>query len=93
MVTTEQNKRNLPGFGKPVTFKPKGSFPGLNFQHKIQTLRERAMEEFMNSVTDKKDWETKIQDEEIMAKYRQEALSHFDIMSEEALNWCEAELL
>jgi hypothetical protein len=72
----------LPGFGLP-----RKSGWGRNdskFPHALEMegrgklskgvfLRERRMLEFMGSITDKPEWERKVFDEEIVAKWRAEA--------------------
>ena len=77
----------LPGFGLPLTSYPSGEFDHHNdgrrarFPHAIADkcqsygimLGERRMMEFINQITDKKDWDKKVFDEEIVTKWRDEA--------------------
>lgn len=55
------------------------------------TAREVAMLGVMNALTDKPDWHKKVFDDEIVAKWKQEACA-VHLISEMAWNWCLAEL-
>ena len=46
----------------------------------------------MSSITDKQDWDTKINNEDIVARWRQEALSQNSGLTEKMFDWCIAEL-
>jgi hypothetical protein len=74
----------LPGFGRPVgdfpsKLKDKDG-KRLRFPHAIAddcssrgvTVRERRMMDFINKITDKPEWERKIFDEAIVAKWLEE---------------------
>lgn len=72
----------LPGFGLPRNIgwhREDKHFPhalekeGRGKLSKGVFLRERRMIEFINSITDKPEWERKVFDEEIVAKWRAEA--------------------
>ncbi|KAF2007253.1 hypothetical protein P154DRAFT_614663 [Amniculicola lignicola CBS 123094] len=55
------------------------------------TVRELAMLSLMNTLTDKPNWNQKIFNEEIVRKWRKEALD-MPLISEKAWDWCLAEL-
>lgn len=89
----------VPGFGGiPVDFQEewdgnKRFAHGANDwnQHPRLTVRELAMLELMNALSDKPDWEKKVFDEEIVEKWHQEALG-MPRISENAWQWCVSEL-
>lgn len=56
------------------------------------TMREFAMVDVMNTLTDKLDWDIDIFNEDIVAKWRKDALAATPLMSEKAWAWCVAEL-
>ncbi|KAJ3562998.1 hypothetical protein NP233_g9227 [Leucocoprinus birnbaumii] len=78
----------LPGFGLPLSYDPKDRqgrlFPSVldpylsdfdaHSRARLQafTLRELRMFAFMNAVTDKPSWETKVFDESILEKWKEE---------------------
>lgn len=66
----------VPGFGMPVDKDVNPSSPsallGEWFSNGI-TVREQRMMAFIGDVTDKPEWERKVFDEEIVAKWREEA--------------------
>lgn len=55
------------------------------------TAREVAMLGVMNAITDKPDWHKKVFDDEIVAKWKQEACA-IHLVSEKAWDWCLTEL-
>lgn len=55
------------------------------------TAREVAMLGIMNALTDKPDWHKKVFDDEIVAKWKQEACA-IHLISEMAWDWCLTEL-
>lgn len=55
------------------------------------TAREVAMLGVMNALTDKPDWHKKVFDDEIIAKWKQEACA-MPLISEPAWDWCLTEL-
>ncbi|KAF7967158.1 hypothetical protein HWV62_35668 [Athelia sp. TMB] len=80
----------LPGFGLPLSFIPSEAYPqppgfkGELFpnvldcrssQLRLTPLREFAMMRLMNAITDKPGWNSKVFDEEIVAKWKSEAMS------------------
>ncbi|KZP11236.1 hypothetical protein FIBSPDRAFT_1050866 [Athelia psychrophila] len=97
----------LPGFGLPLNFEPpqdnqsphQGIFGELfpnavdcnSNQLRLTTLREFTMMGLMNQITDKPDWDIKIFDDAIIAKWRSEALQTPDI-SEKMIDFCFHEL-
>lgn len=56
------------------------------------TAREVAMLNIMDALTEKQDWHRKIQDSDIVARWRTEALEQSPIMSQQAFDWCIFEL-
>ena len=56
------------------------------------TARELAMVAIMNTLTDKPEWHFKILDEQIVARWREEAFATTPLMSEKVWTWCLAEL-
>ncbi|KAF9519029.1 hypothetical protein BS47DRAFT_1388453 [Hydnum rufescens UP504] len=62
--------------------------PGLP----LITLRELRMLQFMNQITDKPDWVVKVFDHDVASKWRNEALSSPEYMSEKMVDYCIAEL-
>lgn len=55
------------------------------------TAREVAMLGVMNALTDKPDWHKKVFDDEIVGRWKEEALA-IPLISDMAWNWCLAEL-
>jgi hypothetical protein len=71
-------EKKFPGFGLPVEFVPKwDESPHAHLSSPWSssgvTLREQRMMAFINTITDKPDWETKVFDDKIVAKWREEA--------------------
>lgn len=56
------------------------------------TVRELKMLALMDSVTDKPNWDQKVFDEKIVAKWRTEATAADPLMSDKTWDWCLAEL-
>lgn len=86
-IRISQQKRNMPpnpnapessrleifGFGRDVDSDyPRAKFPS-GWASQGVTLREKRMLAFIDSITDKPDWETKVFDEAIVKKWREEA--------------------
>ncbi|CAO2649124.1 Nn.00g100730.m01.CDS01 [Neocucurbitaria sp. VM-36] len=76
----EQDRIKLPGFGLP--YNDWGSDKDhvaqslsavMHWDHAVLTVRERCMLFFINKITDKPDWQQKVCDEGIIAKWKQEA--------------------
>lgn len=71
-------KKQFPGFGLPVDHKGEGlcSFPLAigppPWASKGVSLREKRMLDFINKITDKPDWESKVFDEGIVSRWRAE---------------------
>ncbi|KAI8935769.1 hypothetical protein NX059_007289 [Plenodomus lindquistii] len=72
----------------------------MDWTHTVFTVRERCMLFFMNKITDKPQWQRKIHDEEIVAKWKKEAedldwekagIAHGD-MSPDMFKYCVEEL-
>lgn len=82
VAVNDPNRVKLPGFGLPRNIgwaSDDAKFPhalemeGRGELSKGVFLRERRMLDFMGSITDKPEWERKVFDEEIVAKWRAEA--------------------
>ncbi|KAG6831733.1 hypothetical protein H0H87_004002 [Tephrocybe sp. NHM501043] len=58
----------------------------------LTTLREFTMLHFMDEITDKPNWNQKVFDDAIVAKWRTEALSGERDVTKKMLDWCIAEL-
>ncbi|KAI8949348.1 hypothetical protein F4801DRAFT_591217 [Xylaria longipes] len=82
-MTNDSSRRlKLPGFGMPLTQLPE--LGEKYFMHALWDewrflsaglkLREVRMMEFMNQITDKPEWERKVFDEEIVNRWREEAM-------------------
>lgn len=71
------SEKKFPGFGLPVDHtEARSPFPtALNsgWGSLGVTLREQRMMDFINKITDKAGWETKVFDEDIVARWRAEA--------------------
>ena len=66
----------VPGFGMPVDKDVNPTFPSAllaDWWTFGVTVREKRMMAFINEVTDKPEWERKVFDEGIVAKWREEA--------------------
>ncbi|KAI1658101.1 hypothetical protein F4813DRAFT_380457 [Daldinia decipiens] len=74
---------NLPGFGLPIDYEPDHDKSTSCFLHALWdkkyfksvglTLREIRMMGFINQISDKPNWEEKVFDETIVAKWKEEA--------------------
>lgn len=84
---------SVPGVGLPINVTLKDRFQhGINdFHADRMTIREVAMLAFMDHITDKPDWNTKVFDESIVEKWRAESQSQ-PLMSSKTFEWCIAEL-
>lgn len=87
----------VPGFGNiPLEFElqPPDRFThGMNewVQSPNLTARELAMLALMNMLTDKLNWHKDVFDDNVISKWREEALT-MDLISSKAWEWCLAEL-
>ena len=91
--TTKAFQLKVPGFGLPVNFMPdrwknEDSFPNAvtSWAGDNLTVRERSMTAMMNEITDKSEWDRKVFDETIVAKWKEEALAKNDF-SEQMFNY------
>jgi hypothetical protein len=91
----------VPGFGLPISFEYTNwlqmtqtfELAAAGSYAERMTKREVAMVIFMEAITDKTNWNLKIHDTEIVAKWREEARSFPDqIISDLAFQWCIEEL-
>ncbi|KPM39634.1 hypothetical protein AK830_g6934 [Neonectria ditissima] len=76
---TGEGVLRLPGFGLSLGHIPHGVFPILNgpgagWEAATLTIREVCMLRLMEDITDKPDWWRKVNDPEIVAKWKKEAL-------------------
>ncbi|OTB16768.1 hypothetical protein K445DRAFT_317065 [Daldinia sp. EC12] len=79
------DRLSLPGFGLPVDYEPDYKTESACFLHMLWVtkdfmseglaLREIRMMNFINQITDKPNWEEKVFNEAIVAKWKQEAES------------------
>lgn len=97
MTGAEEQSISLPGFGQPLEYLPKWiktDEEWLRYPHAIAdcvasegvTLRERRMLEFVNQITDKPEWERKVCDEEIVAKWHGEACKYHEDIGDDYLS-------
>ncbi|KAF2433014.1 hypothetical protein EJ08DRAFT_695046 [Tothia fuscella] len=110
-TSTEDDARvKLPGFGLPVDYLPEWNKheSSLRFPHAISdyvpsegvALRECRMMSFINTISDKPDWDRKVFDDEIVAKWKEEASVQLEdgsdvVLSEKMFDYfnkCTAEL-
>jgi hypothetical protein len=97
-IPDRTSRIRLPGFGLPVQHLPTYSTSNPEelerFPHAIAdylastgvTVRERRMLEFINTISDKPDWDRKVFDEEIVSKYRAEACVYKEEIGDEMLS-------
>ncbi|KAF4303366.1 putative duf1665 domain containing protein [Botryosphaeria dothidea] len=89
-----------PGFGLPINHDPSHAFPHAIGDYVVSggiTLRERRMLDFITQISDKPDWDRKVLDQEIVAKWKSEACRfdescQDDFLSEPMFEYCIAEL-
>src|SRR5438105_339969 len=76
MAQSAEDRIKLPGFGLPINHMPDHRYQNaiVDFSGHPLTVRERLMTYFIDTITDKPDWESKVYDEEIVEKWRKEAL-------------------
>ncbi|KAI0455134.1 hypothetical protein F5B21DRAFT_514247 [Xylaria acuta] len=82
MTNDNSHCLKLPGFGMPLNQLPElgeeyfmhALWHGWRFESAGLKLREVRMMEFMNQITDKPEWERKVFDEEIVNRWREEAM-------------------
>ncbi|KAF7546094.1 hypothetical protein G7Z17_g8672 [Cylindrodendrum hubeiense] len=78
--TGEDGAVCLPGFGLPLTYLPKGNFPtlvgvsGEGWTASTLTIREVCMLKLMEDITNKPEWWRKVNDPEIVTKWKKEAV-------------------
>lgn len=98
---TGDGQLKVPGFGYDYRFELDSMFPKNQdrFRHGANdfkqwprlTAREVAMMGVMNALTDKKDWHEKVFDDEIVARWKEEAHA-VPLISDMAWDWCLTEL-
>ncbi|KAF2624297.1 hypothetical protein BU25DRAFT_374116 [Macroventuria anomochaeta] len=104
--TLEPKEIKLPGFGLPYDGWEQDSedyaqalSTVMDWTHPVMTIRERCMLFFVDRISDKPDWTRKVHDEEIVAKWKQEAkeldwtkIIEGGDMTDKMLNYCIDEL-
>ncbi|KAF8647080.1 hypothetical protein AX16_006914 [Volvariella volvacea WC 439] len=103
LTSGKPTRSQLPGFGLPVNHAPEGfTFP--NSTDLAQTgrsdsalpplmLREIAMLQIMNLITDKPEWDKKVFNDEIVSKWKEEALADSaQSITPAMMEWCIHEL-
>lgn len=98
---TGDGQLRIPGFGYDYYFELDCMYPKNQnrFRHGADdfkqwprlTAREVAMLGVMNALTDKKDWHEKVFDDEIVARWKEEARG-VPLISDMAWDWCLTEL-
>ena len=87
----------LPGYGLPLNVKgPSDSFPNILMEGDALaiTVRERTIMALVDSITAKPAWDSKVFDEGIVRKWRQEALDNDRMdVTERMLDWVSTLLL
>ncbi|OMP86937.1 hypothetical protein BK809_0000613 [Diplodia seriata] len=76
-ATDGERRLQRPGVGLPIDHKPDGPIfcsAVLGWSPQPSTVRERSMLAVMNALTDKPDWERKVFDDTIVARWRTEAV-------------------
>ncbi|KAH7066433.1 hypothetical protein BKA63DRAFT_161543 [Paraphoma chrysanthemicola] len=107
-TAADAQRIKLPGFGLPHdSWNVEDSCDDIldlsaveGWQHDVLTIRERCMLFFINEITDKPDWFRKVHDEQILAKWKQEAQDvdwekigfMYGGMSDRMFEFCIAEL-
>ncbi|KAE8349840.1 hypothetical protein BDV28DRAFT_52807 [Aspergillus coremiiformis] len=93
----ERERVKLPGFGQPLNDNPPLTEPTgqrRRFPHGIcdscnsvgVSARERRMLDFINQISDKPEWESKVFDEDITSKWRSEACVHKEDLNDSYLS-------
>lgn len=92
-VSKQRERLTLPGFGLPIDTMPG---PNDRFPHAIADRffvsgkgvmsREIRMLEFVNKISDKPEWDRKVFDEVIVAKWEKEACRYVDGLRDEYLS-------
>ncbi|KAH7040622.1 uncharacterized protein B0I36DRAFT_357895 [Microdochium trichocladiopsis] len=106
-MSTSSDATRLPGFGLPVDFRWLSEDGSRQYDHALDCcflsggvpVREQRMLEFMGQITDKVDWQRKVNDDDIVAKWKTEASREIDVngtedeyLSEEMFDYCMKEL-
>ena len=90
----------LPGFGLPVRFLPEwtrpseSKKPAVRFPHAISdvvassgvTIRERRMLQFIDSISDKPEWDRKVFEDEIVGEWKVEACRRVEDLDDDYLS-------
>ncbi|RMJ21872.1 hypothetical protein PHISP_07263 [Aspergillus sp. HF37] len=104
VVGTQPTPFDLPGFTLPLDFKPKKEMDDIVYPNALDTediedgyvghlfpVRELTMMRIMETITDKPNWEEKVFNEEIAAKWRQE-IQDGESVTERMMDYILAEL-
>jgi hypothetical protein len=82
----------FPGFGQPIQYMPKDED---RFRHAIEdewvaskgvTVRERRMLEFIDTISDKPEWDRKVFDEAIVSTWKEEACCRVESLNDDYLS-------
>ncbi|KAL2835816.1 hypothetical protein BJY01DRAFT_65957 [Aspergillus pseudoustus] len=105
MADKQSSPFELPGFNLPLDHKPKRTYGDVVYANALDlndiedgycgytfTVRELLMMQIMESVTDKPDWETKVFNEEITNKWREEIAQSGRDVTPKMIDYIMAEL-
>ncbi|RHZ68273.1 DUF4246 domain-containing protein [Aspergillus thermomutatus] len=88
-MESENTRFDLPGYSVPLNWSHE-MFPNAlesSLAERLNTHREILMMRALNSITDKPDWEKKVFDEEITAKWRKEIMDSGEDVTPNMMNW------
>ncbi|KAH2173780.1 hypothetical protein KXW37_000628 [Aspergillus fumigatus] len=91
-METRNTRFDLPGYSIPLNWSPGAyeMFPNAlesSQAERLTTHREILMMRALNSITDKLDWEKKVFDEEITAKWRKEIIGSGEDITPNMMDW------
>ncbi|KAH1546324.1 hypothetical protein LV164_007421 [Aspergillus fumigatus] len=91
-METRNTRFDLPGYSIPLNWSPGAyeMFPNAlesSQAERLTTHREILMMRALNSITDKLDWEKKVFDEEITAKWRKEFIGSGEDITPNMMDW------
>ncbi|PPQ86637.1 hypothetical protein CVT25_006821 [Psilocybe cyanescens] len=106
-IESKFSEAKLPGRDEPIDYVPQYGSPGYigklfknglsiwelgGSTFPMTTLREFTMLQLMNTITDKPDWNTKVNNPEIAKKWKEEALTSGADITSKMVDWCLDEL-